>query len=211
MKNKPHHFFKHFRIICITAVLVFFASGCADDGEDGDAGRDGYDCECIPDTSQVRQGVFLDSAVEGLEYESGDQFGVTDEYGGFWYEPGKTVTFRIGDILLGEAFANPEMTPLDLVKGADTYTHPTVTNMIRFLQTLDDDLNPDNGIRIPEGAGYGETIDFNSASEDFEAEAEPLVDDLFSDQRDLVPTDEAQQHFRLTLLFVPGSEIDLST
>ncbi len=209
MRNKSHHFLNYFRIVCIIAALVFFASGCADDGKEGSTGRDGNDCDCTPDTSRIKQGVFLDSAVEGLEYECGDQFGITDKYGGFWYEPGKTVTFRIGDILLGHALANPEMTPLDLVTGADTYKNPTVTNMVRFLQTLDDDLDPNNGIQIPEGAGYGENIDFNSAPEDFEAEAESLMDELFSDQRDLVPTDEAHRHFRFTLLFVPGSEIDL--
>lgn len=209
MKNKLYHFLRYFRVICLIAVLVFFASGCADDGEDGEAGRDGYDCECIPDTSRVRQGVFLDSAVEGLEYESGDQFGVTDKYGSFWYESGKSVTFRIGDILLGEALANTEMTPIDMVTGAVTYKNPTVTNMVRFLQTLDDDLNPDNGIYIPEGAGQGKTIDFNLASEDFAYEAEDLVDEIFSNQRDLVSTEDARQHFRITLLSVPGSEIDL--
>lgn len=209
MKNKPYHFLKYFRVICIIAALVFFVSGCADDGKDGEAGRDGDDCDCTSDTSQVRQGVFLDSAVEGLVYESGDQFGITGKYGDFWYEPGKSVTFRIGDILLGKALANPEMTPLDLVTGADTYKDPAVTNMVRFLQTLDEDLDPDNGISIPGGAGYGEDIDFNSAPEDFEAEAELIVDDFFSDERDLVSADKAQQHFRFTLLLVPGSEIDL--
>ncbi|MDM8518089.1 serine hydrolase domain-containing protein [Desulfobacterales bacterium HSG16] len=208
MKNKRYLFFEFFCPIIITS-MMFFISGCADDGKKGENGRDGTSYSSVTDTSVIRQGVFLDSAVQGLEYESGDQFGITDEHGTFSYEVGKKVTFRIGNIVLGTAPANPEMTPLDLVTGADTYKNTTVTNMARFLQSLDEDKNPDNGITIPKGAGNDKYIDFSLEPEDFEYEAKLLIDKIFSDQRDVVSASDAQQHFRLTLLDVPGSEIDV--
>lgn len=112
-------------------------------------GGGGDDNSGAPAAPVVSQGRFIDAAVEGLAYTSGAQSGITDANGAFQYENGKTVRFTIGDIVIGEALGDSVMTPVTLVSGSDA-SHPTVVNIAALLLTLDDDGNPDNGIRISE-------------------------------------------------------------
>lgn len=95
---------------------------------------------------KIKQGQFIDSAVQGLRYTSGNQSGTTDANGQFSYEEGGDIQFYIGGIFLGKATGSSIVTPIDLVEDATDLSHPTVINITRFLQTLDDDGNPENGI-----------------------------------------------------------------
>lgn len=159
----------------------------------------------------VNEGVFWDGPVRGLAYVSGEQSGFTDDEGRFMYEDGKTVTFMVGDIVIGKAPASPIMTPADLVPDDRGYMDTTVANIVRFLETLDEDENPYNGIDIEANERYDdESIDFTLSEASFETEVEELVDEVFGDQRDLVSLQSAMDHFRLALLMVPGSEIEQS-
>ncbi len=95
-----------------------------------------------------RVGVLLDSPVEGAAYRlSSGGSGQTDAQGQFIYREGDRVTFSIGGVNLPETAAKSEVTPLDMV-GASTPDDPRAVALARFLQTLDSDDNPDNGIRI---------------------------------------------------------------
>ena len=49
---------------------------------------------------------------------------------------------------LGQTLCKEFVTPIDLVPGATNDKNPIVTNIARFLQSLDNDLNPYNGITI---------------------------------------------------------------
>lgn len=114
-------------------VLGLLAAGC-DDSEDG----------------PVRDGVFLDSPVAGLTYRSATLHGLTDARGAFQYREGEWVTFSVGDLELGRAMGRSVITPLDLtIDGYHQARHVTA-NYCVFLQTLDADGNPRNGIEIPE-------------------------------------------------------------
>lgn len=157
----------------------------------------------------INQGVFLDSAVAGLEYVSGGQSGITDAGGTFTYETGATVTFSIGDIVIGEGLAQAVMTPLDLIQGSTDVTDPTVTNITRFLLTLDDDADPDNGITIIDlvrAQAIGQTINFNQTIADFENDGnvQIVVAELTAltsaGARLLVTSVFAQDHLDLTLI-----------
>lgn len=210
MEKEEKSLFRHLRFSFLIALIagMMFLTGCADDGEDGRDGKDGV-CDCpVQQNTPVKWGVFLDGAVEGLSYSSGEKAGFTDPDGLFWYEDGKTVTFKLGDILIGEAPANQTMTPVDLVQGATSYSHPTVVNIIRFLQTLDEDSNPYNGIRLTENVRYsarGVSVDFSNVSE---SELRDIASTLLGKQATLVSQSDALLHYRVTLLTVPGSEID---
>ena len=82
-------------------------------------------------------------------YQCQGKSGLTDEAGTFDYIPEKQIIFRIGSIIIGDpVIARPLMTPLDVVAGADDIRHPVVTNISRFLQSLDDNRYPDDGIVI---------------------------------------------------------------
>jgi DNA-binding beta-propeller fold protein YncE len=101
---------------------------------------------CTDNPSRV--GVLLDSPVAGAAYRlsSGDT-GETDAQGQFFYRDGDSVTFSIGSVSLPATPAKAEVTPLDIL-GATAPDDPRAVALARFLQTLDADGNPDNGIRI---------------------------------------------------------------
>lgn len=139
------------------ALAVFVGIGCGGGGGDSSA--------------PLLRGTFVDSPVEGLEYETQTQIGVTDTNGTFMYHQGETVSFHLGDIDLGEAPAKSMMTPVDLVEGAVDETHPMVTNMARLLQTMDADMDLENGITITNEmteAMLGHMVDFNVDPDEFE-------------------------------------------
>lgn len=169
----------------------------------------------------VNTGVFLDSAVEGLYYETATQSGVTDMEGTFSYMDSENVRFYMADVLLGEASAEPFMTPLDLVPGATDETHPTVTNISRFLQTMDMDADPSNGIFIPESVVnemQGRHIDFNIATEKFEMAVEVvmLMDAISALDpayygRIMVSSESAQTHLGETLAGMLDNENRMNT
>ena len=164
----------------------------------------------------IKQGLFLDSPVEGLGYTSGDQSGLTDAQGTFNYEDGNTVSFLIGDIVIGEAIAKPTMTPVDLVPGAIDETHPTVINIARFLLTIDDNGDPGDGILILEGIrnnALGRSIDFHQDVTSFENDGnvQAIVAELTAlttaGTRSLISAQQAQDHLRNTLITLQGGSV----
>ena len=131
------------RILFMISALVL--TGCGGGG--GSSSASDSDKVGTGGEDQVATGVFLDSAVEGIYYSSGTISGYTDANGTFRYRAGSTITFKIGDIVIGKAKGKNVITPIDLVLGGDV-NHPTVLNIVRFLMTIDDDANSDNGIKI---------------------------------------------------------------
>ena len=126
-------------------------------------------CNPFADGDSLKHGAFIDGPVEGLRFQTTSQSGFTDATGAFSYIDGEMVTFYVGDILLGEAAGAatissfdlagiaPPQADADIVKAVSEATHrlkPTpldhAINSSVFLQTLDDDGDPSNGIRIPE-------------------------------------------------------------
>ena len=93
------------------------------------------------------QGVFVDAPVEGLTYESDGIKGTTDSDGKFTYRIGSTVTFSINGVQLPAVQGASMLTPVDLV-GASSSDSPEAVYIARFLQSIDSDGNPDNGIRV---------------------------------------------------------------
>jgi para-nitrobenzyl esterase len=157
-------------------------------------------------------GVFLDDAVEGLQYETDTLQGTTNSQGEFLYHQGETVRFHIGDIDLGQAEAEPVMTPIHLVNGATDETDPTVTNMLVFLQTMDVDGDPANGIHITAAMRQEATgmppLDFDRTPEEFmnDSDMNHLLDTLnqrglFTDGTEhvMVPATTARDHMRATM------------
>lgn len=132
-------------------------------------GGGGSDDDAPPvETSEDRlTGQFLDSPVEGLRYQTGGRTGETNANGEFEYVAGHTVSFFIGDVLLGSVIGRDIVTPIDLVPEGSGSRHPKVVNMIRLLQTLDDNGNPDDGIVLSDevNASFeGASIDLDQAA-----------------------------------------------
>jgi hypothetical protein len=136
--------------------------------------------------------------VSGLGYSSGGQSGVTDASGGFTYEVGQNVTFRVGGVTLGTTQGGATLTPLNLVANASSST-TAVQNLVRFLMLMDVDGNPANGITISEAlrgrAASWPAVDFNTT--DLPAALASIIPDTQVDGalRALPTAAAAQTHF----------------
>ena len=197
--------------VAIVGAFIVILAGCGmnmDGDHDGDYGSDG----------NLNEGFFIDSPVQGLHYETETQSGTTRSDGRFYYEEGELVTFKVGPMVLGSAIGANYVTPIDMVPGAVDEKHPTVTNMLRFLQTMDEDNNPENGINLP---GYmmdeleGREIRFNMSTEEFEhnPELEMLMADMHDmhenyENRMMVSVEDAQAHMRNTMMSMMGGGFD---
>lgn len=115
-------------------------------------------------------GQIVDSLVEGLQYSTASTSGITDANGTFNYAPGENVTFMVGDIVIGTVTAAAVVSPVDLVVGAEYYDDdPLIINIARFLQTIDSDGLPGNGIQISQesrDAAIGESMNFKAVGWD---------------------------------------------
>ncbi|MCC4307604.1 hypothetical protein LL252_03380 [Alcanivorax marinus] len=143
-----------------------------------------------PSTSS-ETGVFTDSPVAGIQYRTnpGNKSGKTSALGEYNYVEGDTVTFSIGDTDLPSIAASGRVTPADMADGNDA---DVVINVLRLLQTLDDDGNPDNGISISQQTldGFiGKDVEVNQPAAAFETEAETAIGGT------LVTSEEAEAHF----------------
>lgn len=102
--------------------------------------------------------------VAGVTYTTPTQQGVTGLDGSFQYSEGERVRFSIGATTLGELVGKTQVTPYDLA-GSPVVTGTKIAwvlrdeenplngviNLVVFLQSMDQDANPANGIVITRG------------------------------------------------------------
>lgn len=144
-------------------------------------------------------GRFLDSAVENLNYSTGSQTGMTNSEGEFQYQLGENVVFSIGELALPATEVKSLLTPLDLF-GTRDINHVSVVNLLRLLQSLDEDGDATNGIVIPQMAhdmATGLTADFASA--EFDSQVNELIANSGVVHMQLISAEEAVYHFQQTL------------
>jgi len=170
--------------LCLTALL----SACGGGG--GDA-----------PTPTVLTGVFVDSPVNGISYNTATQSGKTNAKGEFSYLSGENVTFAIGRIQLPAVAAKATVTPLDIAKTTDV-NNQIVSNILVLLQSLDEDGNPANGITISATALAQAitNINFDVSPAAFAAHADvaKLVANSGSVNKTLVSAANAIAHFQGT-------------
>ncbi|MFA7425249.1 MAG: Ig-like domain-containing protein, partial [Desulfosarcinaceae bacterium] len=152
---RGNHGWSFLFLICAISLMVSCGGG---GGDDETPAPSPTPSTSSPTPSAILQGLFKDSAVEGLYYQTPSLTGQTNNAGEFKYRDGEQVSFFVGDlngIKLGQAVVNASdnggktvITPIDIVSGAMDVTNPSVTNIARFLQSLDEDGDLDNGIRI---------------------------------------------------------------
>jgi hypothetical protein len=156
----------------------------------------------VQSSQQVQQGQFVDSAVSGLWYETETQSGFTDENGFFNFLAGETVSFYLGQTLLGSVDAKSLVTPLDMLTDED---HPDkLQNMLRILQSLDADADTSNGIALNQVTNsYLDQFQLPLNSPAVIFEASQVVNELISaatNGSDLINAVDSFVHFRETLL-----------
>ena len=110
-----------------------------------------------PPPPPTEVGVFIDSPVEGLGYQSGSRTpGTTDAEGMFVYEIGQVLSFSVGGVELGSLPDGQALvTPYDFGEAAE--------NIARLLQTLDADSNHLNGIDLTAAATALADVTFDAS------------------------------------------------
>ena len=96
------------------------------------------------DAEDLGVGYYVDSAVEGVEYDCGNApKGTTDSSGKFTFEKGKSCEFSIGGKFLRKVSSSALIDGITLVERND--------DNIQFLQTIDNDGDASNGIKVLSG------------------------------------------------------------
>lgn len=170
-----------FRKLSSLAFPFFVAATASCGGGSGSGGSGGQD--------NTLTGRFVDGPVSGLRYSTASQSGMTSANGEFLYQSGETVSFYVGDILIGQAPAAGTLTPFDLAGMAPPQSavdiRKTINRLISsdqveplekaaniavFLQTIDSDGELSNGIQVPSQLhtlAAGVSIDFKRETSEF--------------------------------------------
>ncbi|CAN5148610.1 hypothetical protein BH10PSE16_BH10PSE16_31320 [soil metagenome] len=117
-------------------------------------------------------GIFLDAAVDGLDYTAGASAkALTGSKGEFTCTGSESVAFSVAGIALGSAPCSAIITPLSLA-GTNDVSDSRVVNRLLLLQLLDEDDDPSNGIRLTPAVKAqlsSRTLDFSLAPAAFNA------------------------------------------
>jgi hypothetical protein len=116
---------RKFNLISLSLFAMLSLIGCGSSGSS---------------SSETGTGYYVDSPVEGVDYTCGSQKGKTSDSGKFIFEKGKGCTFSLAGVKLRETSSS------QLTDGGKVFEDND--NVARFLQSLDNDGNPGNGIFI---------------------------------------------------------------
>ncbi|MGS0695767.1 hypothetical protein [Shewanella sp. 0m-4] len=143
----------------------------------------------------VLTGIFSDSPVAGMGYETADHSGVTNAQGQFNYNEGESVEFYIGATRFPIVAGQEEVTPMDLYQ-TDSADNTGVINTLRLLQSLDTDNDPDTGIQLADDIHEtlaGHQVD--PTADNFDEQAGQALVASGLEAEDLVDADDALAHF----------------
>ncbi len=177
--------------LCTALIAVLALVGCGSGN-----GKQG-----VPGTPQAtKTGALLDSGLEGVDWNStGGESGVTNSLGEFQYRDFELVTFSVCGIGLGRVEGAQYLTPVELT-GSDVPTDQPATNQLVFLQSLDRDGDPSNGISIDRNTAgcqaEDQTLDFFDP--DFASKVGPVVAALTDGANEVVSESAALLHFYQT-------------
>ena len=174
------------------SLLIIFAisalSGCGSSGSSSD--------------SSSKQGTFVDSAVSGIKYQTPTQSGFTDSNGLFKFLENEEITLSIGGITLGNTTASTVITPVNMVSNAKDHSNESVLKILQFLQTLDTDQDPTNGIQISEAARNAAANLQLNFDTDSETTIGNIIKQMTGDNRSLLSAAQASIHFTQSLFII---------
>ncbi|TLU65286.1 DM13 domain-containing protein [Thalassotalea litorea] len=195
--------------VFVLALPLTILTGCGGSGGSNDNATNEPATPTPPTTSTpdpvVYAGQFIDAAVEGLTYRTDSSTGVTDADGEFMYQASESVTFNVGSLELGSVAGRDIVTPMELFATTDM-EDVRVVNMLRLLQSLDVDGDPQNGIKFGDGAiNYANTLNLTFDEADFDSQVADLLMANQGVYLDLISAEQALLHFQTTL-----DELDLT-
>lgn len=135
-------------VACVlSGVMLTACGGGGDDNGGGNSGGGNNGGGTDTGSKPQHTAVFLDSVVDGLDYQCDDYVGVTNAKGEFLFDDGDNCSFALGNQRLGSVTlkaGNSLVTPYTLA-GDDK---ERAIRIAALLQTLDSDSNPENGITL---------------------------------------------------------------
>ena len=151
-------------------------------------------------------GVFVDSAVEGLDYSIANASkGSTSASGGFTCNIGDRLSFSLGGLALGSALCDGTITPLSLANSTNV-KDDAVVNRLMVLQLLDEDNDPANGVKLSAEVKTqltGKTLDFSAPASTINSAMSAIMAGMPSAYRSRSVNAERRQlvseHFENTL------------
>jgi len=165
-----------------------------------------FGCNSSSDTSipVIEIGTLVDAKLVGVSYACNPSAntGKTDAEGHFNYVVGDTCSFSVGGFALGSTTmsqAGSVITPLELV-GTTDINNPKVTNLAIFLQSLDADQNPSNGIDL---SGLTTQFEGQSAFSLDDTTAEEInayLESILGTEIPLITAEQATAHLMDTLV-----------
>ena len=160
-------------VLTCVFVLSLLLSAC------GGGDKDSSSSQSQTDEEITKTGVIVDSQIYGLRYKSigpdGEEVeGLTNTKGEYQYFDGGTTTFLVGGIEIAKT------TPKKMISITTLVDTPTEQeNLARFLQTLDTDKNPDNGIQINATAINAINVKELKFDNTFDSNFENIKENLF--------------------------------
>jgi len=190
------------RYLLYSSVALALLSGCGGGGGGGTA--------TTAATTTTNAGILLDANVSGAEY-IGDQgsSGLTDPIGRFYYKNGEKITFKIGNLVIGETIVQDGIiTPLSLAESSDI-NDPKVIQIAKILLAIDSDQDPTNGIQIPSDIRQTLANKPPLKLDDEEIDPDLLAAYLEIDPTQLPDDDYVKQHIQDTLQYISEHKDDI--
>ena len=172
--------------------------------------------------SNTKVAYLYDTAIDGVEYRCNNLTGITGKansnQGSFFYQENCDLTFYIGKIYLGKISSSnlkPDIKiyPTNLINTFVTDSNnPKVVNILRFLQTLDEDNNTVNGITISQNTrdvlNYSTTTALDLTSSDInETMLQNAITKAYPNRK-LITSVAAISHFEETLRTYVDENLD---
>jgi hypothetical protein len=161
-----------FSVVLVLAATILALTACGGGGGGGAAPAVPVvtAAPTAPVVPGSETGMLVDSPVGGVSYAtSSGVTGTTAADGSYKFNPGDTVTFKIGGVTLGTTNANGIISPMELSSGSAV----KLQNLLVLMQSLDSDGDPANGITIPAAAALAlpASVDLATATATFASSA----------------------------------------
>lgn len=176
-----------------TSALLFH--GCGGGGGGGTSSS--------PSSTSMVTKVLVDSQISGVSYSCGNTNSITSKQGEFTCPLNETVEFKIGGITLGRlsiTSSSPSIiTPSILVgtSSSDTSSE-NVIKFLRFVQSLDKNNNPSDGIEIEESVRNNLKNEKRPLSDIDSSDLSSLITKADS-SKTLIEEKDAKKHYEDTL------------
>lgn len=161
------------RTLLSLAVAAAVAGCSSDDNDNGDSTD-----RASAGSAAVQTGTLISDDLSNVAYKTATQSGYTSSTGEFDYLEGETVTFSVGDIVIGQATADATVELNDVTLATDASVAVNGEYVERFLQSLDADNDLTNGVEISaytHTQADGQMLDFSLPLAEFESQADALV------------------------------------